>query len=211
MSALGTVLSPSLGLALASDIGAVLFAPKRGFGSIIPDVVVEEQSEDTLQITEHPVEVGAAITDHVYKRPAEVTVRCLWSDSSINGLVDDPLGALLGGHSSAVYAMMLTLQASAVPFTLYTGKRVYPSMLIQSLGVETRAETENSLAVVARCRQIIVVQTQSTTLPPASQQAKPQQTATPADAGTQQPTAVQPNESVLSSIWGGSSSKALGL
>jgi hypothetical protein len=43
----------------------------RKIGVIIPDVVVSEKHSDTLEITEHPVETGAAISDHAYKRPAK--------------------------------------------------------------------------------------------------------------------------------------------
>jgi hypothetical protein len=41
---------------------------------MIPDVVVSEKHSDTLEITEHPVETGAAISDHAYKRPSEVVM-----------------------------------------------------------------------------------------------------------------------------------------
>jgi soluble lytic murein transglycosylase-like protein len=46
----------------------------RKIGMIIPDVVVSEKHSDTLEITEHPVETGAAISDHAYKRPSEVVM-----------------------------------------------------------------------------------------------------------------------------------------
>lgn len=49
--------------------------PHRSIGGVTFDVVVEEQHEDTLEITEHPVEHGANISDHAFMKPASVTIR----------------------------------------------------------------------------------------------------------------------------------------
>ena len=52
------------------DILSTLFQQQsRKIGMIVPSVVVSEKHTDTLEITEHPVEVGAAIADHAYKKP----------------------------------------------------------------------------------------------------------------------------------------------
>lgn len=102
--ALGFVL-PAVSLGL----GAVMFRPSRGFvtksGTIVAQAVIEESHHDELVITEHPVEQGAPIADHAYKRPAEVVIRCAWSNSPsgsggfLNNLVGSARGvaATLGG------------------------------------------------------------------------------------------------------------------
>ena len=41
---------------------------------IVPSVVISEKHTDMLEITEHPVEVGAAVADHAYKKPSEVVM-----------------------------------------------------------------------------------------------------------------------------------------
>ncbi len=41
---------------------------------IVPSVVVSEKHTDTLEITEHPVEVGAAIADHALQNRLEVVM-----------------------------------------------------------------------------------------------------------------------------------------
>lgn len=46
-------------------------------------IVIEEHHSDNLEITQHPIEQGAAITDHAYKRPAELTLKLGWSNSPI--------------------------------------------------------------------------------------------------------------------------------
>jgi hypothetical protein len=120
-------------------------------------VTVEEEHDDELVITEHPVEQGAAITDHAYKRPAELRVRVGWSASG---------GLILGGAGAAadppsIYAEILTLQSSRRPFTVYTGKRSYDNMLIASLRTRTDSKLETSLVADITFRQILLVNTQT--------------------------------------------------
>jgi hypothetical protein len=59
------------------------------------DITIEETHSDQMEITEHPIEQGANITDHAFKRPAEVTLKLGWSNSPIvsSSLVNAALGA----------------------------------------------------------------------------------------------------------------------
>jgi hypothetical protein len=163
-------MSGSLAIGAAFSAGAALTdlfikTQSRSIATLIPDVVVEEQHRDDLVITEHPVEFGSNISDHAYKRPAEVHMRCGWTNSSLFRI------SLSEGYVREVYQQLLVLQAVRVPFTLVTGKRTYQNMLIASLGVTTDARREYALDVQCTFRQVILVRTQSTTRAPNSQQA----------------------------------------
>ncbi|WP_047236642.1 phage baseplate protein [Chromobacterium subtsugae] len=188
-------------MALSGTIETLLFTSSRQFAGIIPDVTIEEQHTDSLTITDQPVEMGAAISDHAYKNPAEVTVKVGWSQQM--ALLNSTFsGGLFSGVTSLqqMYNQLLQLQASRVPFDLSTGKRQYQNMLIKQLNVTTDVETENVLMVTIVFREIIIVSTQTTTLA-ASDQAQPQQTAPIQEAGTKVP---QPQkQSILSSLTGG--------
>jgi len=143
----------SFGSAL-SQISTLYFISQsnHSLGGINPDCCIEEQHRDDLVITELPVEQGAAISDHSYKRPALLSLRYGFSDSS----------AGQAGHVRQVYNMLLSLQASRQPFTVSTGKRLYKSMLLQSIDTGTDNKTANSMFVSAVCREIILTSTQST-------------------------------------------------
>jgi len=146
-------------------------------GTIIPDCVVEEVGRDDLQITEHPVEHGATISDHAFKKPREVTLRWSWSNSGhYENFVQD------------AYAQLLTLQAQRDPFTIYTGKTAYANMLMASLGQTTNSGAEFTLNLVMVCREVIIVST--TAVGPSSgdkaSQASPQKTTKVQSKGTQQ-------------------------
>lgn len=189
-------------------IGDILLSPRRQFGGIIPDVVIDESHADVLAITEHPVESGAPISDHAYLRPPEVKVRMGWSPSS--PAIAGPLGSLLpisAGMVSAamqlfnggpdylqnIYQQLLTLQATREPFNLTTGKRTYKNMLIETLLVDTNSQSEYALMVTCNFKQIIIVRTvtATTTSPvaPQADQAAPQATAAVQEGGTVAPRA----------------------
>lgn len=170
-------------------------SPKGNIGGIDIQATLEEIHTDMLQITEHPVEIGAAVTDHAYSRPSEVVIRCGWSNSSFDALTGAVTSLFSGGGLSgasyvdSVYSQLQTLQQSRIPFTITTTRRQYSSMLMTSLNVTTDSKTSNALMVTATCRQIIQVATQATTLPPRADQANPASTAQVENTGVNQPQA----------------------
>lgn len=183
----GAILAGSL---IGGAVSA-FFSPKRAIGSFHAYVTFEERHHDELMITDHPVEQGAAISDHAYKKPVEVTLTIGWTNSSLAGITS----LQFGNYSSYAYEQLLALQASRTQFDVSTGKRKYHNMLIQALSVTTDAKTENSLIATVHCREVIIVQTTTTTLQPAANQMNPQKTAALSNSGTKTPQAT--NTSIL--------------
>ena len=191
-------------LVAAAQLGlsAIKVKPKRKIGAFTATVTLEEMHEDSIEITDHPVEQGAIIADHAYKLPAKVTIRCAWSNSPAeSGLIGGAIGAIKGtvaGLSSIfsgnspkqvrdVYEKMLKLQASAIPFDILTGKRKYTDMLIKTLSVITDKSSENLLMVTAVCQQVIIVKTALASVAAApAKQADKKKTASPIKTGLQQ-------------------------
>lgn len=162
---------------------ALIAAPKTSIGGIIPDVVVEEVSRDDLIITDHPVERGAAITDHAFLRPASIEMRIGFSNSTAGS----------EGYIDAVYADLLQLQGIREPFDVFTPRRRYPNMLIAGISLTRDERTNSILALTIACRQIIIAYTQQASgngdaaaAPGQSNQAAPEATASPSDLGSQQ-------------------------
>ncbi len=162
--------------ALSALSQTVFFQPFRQLGTVIPDCAVEEHHSDRLQVTQHPVELGAMISDHAFMQPFGVSVKYAWSDSS-TGVFES---------SQAIYQALQTLQQSREPFTMFTGKRVYESMVLTELEVTTDQHSENILMVEAHCQTVIIVSTSAASIAPASTQSMPGQTAGPTNLGQQQ-------------------------
>lgn len=182
------------------------------------DAVLEEMHTDRMEITDHPIEQGANIADHAFKRPAEVQLKFAWSNSPVKSasLVNAALGAAattggigqtvgqavglvqagvglynqykqnqgqLATPSNAAYQFLLYLQSDRAIFDIYTGRRKYANMIIQSLDVVNDWRTENSVFVTVGCKQVILVNTQTVTLRK-KDQANPQATASPQKNGS---------------------------
>lgn len=123
-------------------------------------VTISENTIDALEITQQPVQQGAPIADHAFKKPVTLSIQILFGSN------------LFGQSISTVYQNLLDLQSTFVPFNCTTPKRTYLNMLFASLGLTTDKHSENILSVNCSFQQIITVPIGITTLT-RSQLAKP--------------------------------------
>lgn len=164
----------------------------KRIGEIDIAVTFEEAYSDELTITEHPVENGANISDHAIKRPREVVIKCGWSNADYAALLGTSAARLLNGYPSngdyvnSIYSQLISLQESREPMTVVTSRRMYNNMLIGSLTVVNDMKTTGALMCTATLREIIIVSTRATTLPPRENQADPSKTAEIENTGTKQ-------------------------
>lgn|SRR5487761_2553797 len=88
----------------------------RALGPLFANVTIEERHEDDLEITDHPVETGATITDHAFKRPAELIVHAAWSNSpnQIPGFLGGVAGALVNLQSGQLQNQLTTAAARGI-------------------------------------------------------------------------------------------------
>lgn len=178
--------------------------PQVSIADEVVPVTIEEIYNDTLTTTEHPIETGAAITDHAYKNPAELTLRCGWTQSSlaaIAGALQSFFSSGNGASSSTfgsryidgIYSHLVKYQEDRTLLKVQGSRRKYENMLIIGLQTTTDKETYNILSIEIRLKQIFVVTTQATTLPTKSAQGSPQDTASPIQAGAKQLTPATPS------------------
>jgi hypothetical protein len=172
-----------VGLSILDALTQGLIGPivirSRSIGDFVADVTVREDHEDELVVTENPVEQGADITDHSFKAPARLTVDVGYSNSSIQSQGDP-------NYVQNIYAQFLDLQASREPFEVITGKRQYSNMLITLLHTVTDEATENALLLTVRMKEVILVDTQTVSVPPSQNMTNPASTGATQSTGTQQ-------------------------
>jgi len=149
------------------DILSTLFSQQsRKIDLLVPDVIISEKHQDTLEITEHPVEIGAEIADHAWKRPAELTMEVGFSGGG--SLLDfwdtSNVGLSMGLSPEETYQKILDLQSSRQPFDVITGKRQYSNMLIRAIEVTTDKASENVLMAVLTLRELNMTQTETVTV-----------------------------------------------
>lgn len=157
----------------------VTFRPSRSIGAIYADATIVETGTDEVTITEHPVQQGAAITDHAFVNPPGLMIEAEWSNSSLQA-GGDP------NYCTSIYQQLLALKDNRIPFDIITPQRMYSNMLIRTMTKRTDRTTENALSVAIMARNIIIVQTQTSVVPKADVQKAPQKTAPVQNAGTKQ-------------------------
>lgn len=144
---------------LSQPLQDILLKPSRKLANIAVQVVVNEQTTDTLTITRQPVQQGASVTDHAYMEPTSFSHTIYFSSGSTT------LGFLNAKSLDQIYKELLELQSSAIPFDIVTPKRIYHDMLMASLTQTTDKLTENCLAIHATYQQVIFVPVLATTVP----------------------------------------------
>jgi hypothetical protein len=151
-----------------------IFGQRRMIDTIKVDVIINENTTDTLTITKQPVQQGSSITDHAYKEPTSLSMSIRFRDNRLNFTGSTTL--------SQIYQKLLDLQSSRTPFTVTTPKRIYKNMLIAAIGLVTDKNTENTLAINMTFQEVILVQV-SLVQVPRSKQKTPGKTGATEKAG----------------------------
>lgn len=125
-------------------------------GSITVDAAVSERHKSGSKVTRHPIEAGAAITDHVQPMPDELTLEGVVSDTPTDFL------AFLGGgdRSSTAYKGLLDIIAKRTPIKIVTTLRTYENMVLEGLEVPRDAKKGNIVHFTVSATQIRIVESQ---------------------------------------------------
>lgn len=170
---------------LSQPITIIPIQPQRTVGPIQMQVVVSEDTTDTLTITKQPVQQGASITDHSYLEPVIFNSTAYFKDNSLSlaGIINSFTSPSTG--LAKIYKTLLDLQSQRTPFTIVTPKRIYTNMLLSTLRQTTDVRTENCLAVSMSFQQVIIVSVTTTNVPRTNQK-NPGATGATQSAGTKQ-------------------------
>lgn len=154
---------------LSQPISLIPVMPQRKIDTINVNVILNESTTDKLSITQHPVQMGAMISDHAFKEPTALTMQILQSYNSTTSL-------------TALWKQFLDLQNSRIPFTVVTPKRTYANLLLASVSVTTDKSSENCLSVNLTFQEVIIVRTTTVSVP-RSKQKTPAKTGKTENAG----------------------------
>lgn len=176
---------------------------KRGssqIDTVVLDASITEQHRFANQITEHPVEEGAAISDHARPLPDGLTMEFVITNTPIGARAsrsverwgvrftshteqDAPIGA--PGPAADALTKLLAIRNEGRLVTVYTTLRTYESMAIESLDVPRDRTTGEALRGTATFKRVRVVKNKLTRVvvardPRAGQKVKTGKQATPA-------------------------------
>lgn len=145
------------------------------------DGVISEQHNSSATITQHPVEYGVNIADHVIKQPQKITINGIVTNSPSIGQMfnklpggatfgERALSQLTGSRIREAYAGLVELQNERFPVRLQTGLLVYDNMVLTDISAPN--DLQGNLRVTLTFTEIFVVNgettgvTQATTITP---------------------------------------------
>lgn len=134
------------------------------------DIAESEEHDYENEVTEHPVESGADITDHVRARSIGLTVEGVVSDTPLEALAKrrNEL-VVIGGETFAkpseeAFARLLEISDTREPITVNTSLKTYTNMILERLSAPRNAGTGEALRFTATFKQIRLITNERTTV-----------------------------------------------
>ena len=128
------------------------------------ETVVKDVSNQT---TEHPVETGAPITDHVISIPLKVTITGFFSDAAFRADIKDTFD-LGPGRATAILQALTAMRDNREIFILEARNEIFENMVLTTFSIPRDKETGDSSRVNIVCQQIIRVERRFIVIPPAA-------------------------------------------
>lgn len=132
--------------------------PTQPLAALSLDASVQEVHAREAVVTEHPVEKGSDVGDHVRPRPITLQVEGLISNTPIGSAVDF-------ARAKNAFAQLEEAWQAGTLFTIYTSLKTYENLVIANLSAPRDCRTGEALRFSATFRQIRVVSTQRVQVP----------------------------------------------
>lgn len=133
---------------------------RDNIGGYFFDAIFRIEHLRSTQITEHPVQTGANISDHAYALPARLMMEIGMSDAMASFLS----GQFQGGPTKSIsaYQLLVDLQAKRQPLTVVTRLYRYTNMLIEHITAPDDVRTKTGLRCSVSMRQILMAEVPTT-------------------------------------------------
>lgn len=119
------------------------------------DAVLQTNYSRSLTITQHPVETGAAISDHAYVNPVELTMQIGMSDvmtSIIPGQFSQG-----SSRSQTAFEVLMQLQSQRIPLDVMSMKfGLFKNMLIETIAAPDDYTTQLGLKATVTLKEVFV-------------------------------------------------------
>jgi hypothetical protein len=144
---------------MATTDSAVFESGGRNIGGLVFPVTISETVDKQIEVTDHPVQEGAEISDHARCKNEEIRITVGASESSPSET-----------DVKALREKLLELANKREPIKLVTGKRSFDQVLITGISETTDSTSENSLHLEITLREIKIAKVQTASGIPASRQ-----------------------------------------
>lgn len=114
----------------------------RDIGGIVVDVVISETATEGMEVPEHPVEKGAKISDHAWRKPTTLKME------------------IAAGDVMGTYEALFSLMKQAEPFDIVSGFAIHQNMLATGIEATRDAEHGRILKASVDLKEVIIVASQ---------------------------------------------------
>lgn len=145
----------------------------RSIGDLVFDATFIEDHSSELEVTDNPIETGALVSDHAFMKPLRLSITAGVSAVLLpSGNPDYGKGE---ERPTTAYELLSALQQEREPFDVQTGLRIYENMMC--IGFHSRQDKDSSsiFYFTAQLREVLIVDTETTTYPPRKAGATAQQ------------------------------------
>jgi len=126
------------------------------------DAMLQAEHSQVVTVTHHPIQSGAAVSDHAFVDPVELVLSVAFSD--VVDRYNDTDYMSDTSKSISAYQTFLDLQAKLLPLTVVTRLRQYDNMVL----TEVRAVEDASTITGLRCQltftQIVMAEVSTSTV-----------------------------------------------
>ncbi len=189
---------------------------KARLGELIVDAFIKESHTLSAEITEHPVEDGNVMADHIISKPFCLSIDGIISNTPMTliGLTvfDSAMRFFEGDGNEIVTQAFDTIEnlfAKRTPLSISTSLKTYHNMVLENLTLERGDFYNDSLHFTCTAKQIAISHQERINLPkPKVNRAKPiekkgLQETKPLPLEKADEIRVKTNKSMLKSLWDG--------
>lgn len=135
-------------------VPASMFFRQEGWsvGEIGLDLILDEEHSQDVAVTEHPIQKGSPVADHVVAELREGSLRALVTNWSINHQTPD--GGTPNNRAGEAWEALKALQLKGEPVTIVTALEVYRDVVITHLDTNRDGETGEALEIGIEFKQV---------------------------------------------------------
>lgn len=147
---------------------AVLYRNKTKLGLIELDATLSASHQVQVEVTENPVERGAAVSDHMRRKPYVFTCEGLVTNTPVSAEKRTALSRLsegVAGPAENARNQLRALAGSGELITLITGLGItYSNMALTDLQMPEDRGITDAIRFTATFREVVIVQSQTVQL-----------------------------------------------
>lgn len=139
---------------------------------LVLDAIITEKHNFSSEITEHPVEDGSMIVDHIYNKPISIDLDCIitntpmtWAGltafNSLKRYVDNESN----DFAEIAFKKIEEIFIKRKPISIATSLKTYENMVLENLSVERGGRSSSSLHFNCTAKQIRIISRQMVPIP----------------------------------------------